>query len=130
MIPAECPWIGCTPDGVVLKDGVPTVLLKIKCPVKGKKESADIVVDSCKFIEKCQSEQNYRLKKSTRIMRKYRCAWLCLILQNVILLFSSSFDNSFINIKVSYDHDYAWKMVTHLKSVYFKHILPVLSSSL
>lgn len=63
VILAECPWLGCTPDGVVLQDGVRTMLLDIKCPTKGKKENTSSAVESCAFIVKDQNGKGYRLKK-------------------------------------------------------------------
>jgi hypothetical protein len=38
IICKKYPWMGYSPDGVVVDaDGIPTKLIEIKCPLKGKK---------------------------------------------------------------------------------------------
>jgi hypothetical protein len=37
IICKKYPWMGYSPDGVVVDaDGIPTKLIEIKCPLKGK----------------------------------------------------------------------------------------------
>ena len=44
IVQPGCPWLGCSPDGVVMRDGEAVKLVEVKSPVCGKTmSSADII---------------------------------------------------------------------------------------
>lgn len=53
--------LGCTPDGVVIEDGVPVRLLEIKCPANGKTHSIAETLGGCNSLMKHNEE--WLLKK-------------------------------------------------------------------
>lgn len=121
------PWLACTPDGVVVQDRVPARLLEIKCPTMGKTSGILETLKACKFLTK--NDQQWLLKKRHSY---YGQVQLYMSILNVsvcdFMIFASS-DNSFLTIQVPFDATFTWTLLTRLKDVYFKHIIPILAQS-
>ena len=49
VVPPTCPWVGCSPDGILMLDGRPSKLLEVKSPVCGKEQSVDLTIQSKKL---------------------------------------------------------------------------------
>ncbi|CAN7981354.1 unnamed protein product, partial [Ixodes pacificus] len=61
LVCAENPWLGCSPDGIVILDDVPSRLLEIKCLTQGKVMGARGTAALCKALE--EDRDANRLKK-------------------------------------------------------------------
>ena len=55
------PWLGYSPDGIVVKNGRPVKLLEIKCPYDLQSTEQEELVKKCKFL---------RLEKGKMILKK------------------------------------------------------------
>lgn len=117
------PWLGYTPDGVILNGNmIPIKLIEIKCPFKGK------VLTLCKLVE----ELPYILKDSNGLLSLkskhayYAQIQLGLVLLNVPscdLIIHDSLENDILVINVSFDSDYAKQLIFNLKVIYFEKLL-------
>ena len=71
------PWLGYSPDGVLVKNNKPIALLEIKCPIVGK--TADISATVNSQMKKCLIEngENIIMKKNISTTVKCKWEWLC-----------------------------------------------------
>lgn len=118
------PWLACSPDGIVMKNSLPERLLEIKCPVKEKLLTAGELVKTYKFLT-CDGS-SYALKKRHTYYTQVQPPLAILNVTMCDFIIFSSYDDTFVNISVPFDEEYAWGMLTRLKFIYFKHVLPVL----
>ncbi|KAG0422202.1 hypothetical protein HPB47_001944, partial [Ixodes persulcatus] len=126
LVCTENPWLGCSPDGIVMFDDVPSRLLELKCLTQGKVVGARETAASCKALEKVGDA--FRLKKKHTFYGQVQLGMTLLIVDSCDFVIYASVDDSIETINVPFDQDFTWGMLKHLKTVYFKHVLPVLSS--
>lgn len=63
VVSPKWPWLGCSPDGVVVKGGVPVGCVEIKCPYASKDLNiSEAVHSSTRFFLK-QTENGWKLKE-------------------------------------------------------------------
>ncbi|CAB3989579.1 Transposon Tf2-6 poly [Paramuricea clavata] len=63
VLSPKWPWLGCSPDGVVVKGGVPVGCVKIKCPYASKDLNiSESVHSSTRFVLK-QTENSWKLQE-------------------------------------------------------------------
>ncbi|XP_064468700.1 uncharacterized protein LOC135382963 [Ornithodoros turicata] len=124
LVCKDNPWLACSSDGIIVTNSVPEKLLEIKCPVKGKAMTAVDLLETCKFLTR--NGTSYVLKKRHTYYDQVQLGMGILNLRHCDLVVYSSHVDTFAKIGVPFDEDYTWKMLTRLKLVYFRHILPLL----
>ncbi|XP_064471985.1 uncharacterized protein LOC135386149 [Ornithodoros turicata] len=124
VVPSSNPWLGFTPDGIVFQNGTPERLLEIKCPVKGKKDTANAVAAGCSFLT-CV-DGSYKLKERHTYYAQVQLGMAVLNVASCDFVVYSSFDNTICVVKVPFNRDFCLRMLLHLKAIYFKHIVPIL----
>ena len=62
VVSRENPWLGYSPDGVILdENGKPNKLIEIKCPLAGKTKTASDIARSVKYLN---TDLTFRKKNS------------------------------------------------------------------
>ncbi|XP_044595874.1 uncharacterized protein LOC123272917 [Cotesia glomerata] len=72
IISKENPWLGGSPDGIIFKNNQPYKILDIKCPVEGKKTSAEDLIKTVKWLEVLNGEVGFKKKHIWLILKKSR----------------------------------------------------------
>jgi len=117
------PWLGYTPDGVIVDDeNFPVKIIEIKCPYKGKTSTISDLINNLNYIIKNQ-DGSYSLKPNHSY---YAQIQLGIVLLNVTVcdfIIYSSNDNNYLLIQVSFDDMYCKTMLNNLKCFYFERLL-------
>lgn len=117
------PWLGYTPDGVIVDDkNVPVKIIEIKCPFKGKTSTISDLINDLKYIIKNQ-DGSYSLKPNHSY---YAQIQLGLVILNVTVcdfIIYSSYEKNYFLIQVSFDEMFCKTMLNNLKIVYFERLL-------
>ncbi|XP_067133681.1 uncharacterized protein [Centruroides vittatus] len=126
IISPALPWLGYTPDGIIMKQNIPTSLLEIKCPVKGRNEPIQALIQKnvLKFIT--INGENVELRKRDKYYGQVQLGLLLTNLPVCDFVIYSSFDNSFISFEVKKDDEFLNKFISVLKEIYFNKMLPFL----
>ncbi|XP_054708820.1 uncharacterized protein LOC129221113 [Uloborus diversus] len=118
--PSE-PWMGCSPDGLILYNGE-VCLLEIKCPVLGKSETALRVIPTVDYVNVVDNE--YKLKKRHTYYGQVQLGLFLTSTKSCLFVIFCTYDKSYISVKVDYDADFLEKYLKKLKNVYFNQFLP------
>nr|CAI5854919.1 unnamed protein product [Callosobruchus analis] len=96
VICGQYPWLACSPDGVVIKDGIPSHLVVIKCPYEGIENDAIHVVHSCSYLQ-ISAKTGITLKKKYSY---YGQVQLGMAILNLFFIFSKgkNFPNNMYTI--------------------------------
>lgn len=117
------PWLGYTPDGVVVNnENIPVKIIEIKCPFKGKSQCLNDIIKYLKFIIK-HPDGSLSLKTNHVY---YAQIQIGIVLLNVTIcdfIIYSSYDNNYATIVVNYDDLYCRDMFFSLKIIYFERLL-------
>lgn len=140
IVSQKQPWLGYSPDGIVIENNKPIKLLEIKCPysgmfqqnqfiqkanmllfVSGKENPAITFVNSCKYLE---FRDNFlTLKKNHLYYAQIQLGMTILNLPECDFVLYSPYDDSFLNIIIKYDEEYVTKMLHKLRYNYFQNML-------
>ena len=115
------PWLGCTPDGIVFKDGKLFKLIEIKCPKVGKKHNVDDLVQLLTWIEK--KDGQLTLREKHLYYAQIQISMAILNLQSTDLIIYSSFDKTIKIIPISFNYKYTSHLLFSLKTLYFNKML-------
>ncbi|XP_044754717.1 uncharacterized protein LOC123313774 [Coccinella septempunctata] len=119
------PWLAYSADGIIFKNDEPYGLLEIKCPYKAKNTSD--VVQCCRYI----LEENgvHVLKKRHKYFAQVQLGMAILNLKicHFIVFFSS--DNTYLDIRVPFDEEYAHSLLFSLKQKYLDNMLHYICST-
>lgn len=121
VIPPSIPYLGCSPDAVVLNE---LKLIEIKCPISGKTLPISSVVDGLKWIEK--KDNVLHLRKKHSYYGQIQMGMYLLNLQKADLVVYSSFDDNYISIDVPYDAEFIARIIPVLQNIYFNVFLPLI----
>lgn len=117
------PWLGYTPDGVILnKKMIPIKLIEIKCPYKGKTLSLNNLIEELPFILK-DSNGLLSLKSRHAYYAQIQLGLVLLNCPSCDFIIYDSFDNNILVINISLDYDYAKNLIFNLKIIYFEKLL-------
>lgn len=121
------PWLAVSPDGVVLKDGQLISLLEIKCPMLGKSNSNEAMIQNIlKSKSSClqQIGENTVMKQNYKYYCQVQIGMAILNLESAYFVIHSSSDKKNFTIKVSIDKKFLSSFLTTLKKMYYSVILP------
>lgn len=121
IIPPSAPFLGCSPDAIVLEDAK---LVEIKCPFSGKYKTLSEVLEKLKWIEK--KDNKYMLRKRHAYYGQVQLAMCLTRTKTADLVVFSAHDNDCASIEVPYDNDFVSKMIPVLRDIYFNIFLPLL----
>lgn len=123
VIAQQNPWIACSPDGIIFENGKPSILVEIKCPVKGQ----TLNIYSAMELEfgKCLdfSQELVQLKKKHKYYAQIQLGMVVLNVKKCFFMMYASFDKSFHIICVDFDREFIVKMLSSLKIVYFNILI-------
>lgn len=112
------PWLGCSPDGIVLGENT----IEIKCPVEGKRKSACQMVSELPYIDKIG--ENLRLKKKHTYNCQVQLGMFLTNLKKCDFILYSSLDDTCIIVSVPFDEDLVLNTyIPKLQYVYFSQML-------
>ena len=113
------PWLGYSPDGVLVKNNKPIALLEIKFPIVGK--TADISATVNSQMKKCLIENgdNIIMKKKHKYYGQVQMGITVLNLNLTYFVIYSSFDKRIFYLRVERDNVFIATMLTALKKAYF-----------
>lgn len=102
VVSSRNPWLAFSPDGVVFEENVPTELLEIKCPLKGKDMPVQEAIlhefSTCLVVE----NDLYCLKKKHKYYAQVQLGMCLLNVQVCNFVIYAPFDNSLMIILVQY----------------------------
>ncbi|KAK3921443.1 hypothetical protein KUF71_001223 [Frankliniella fusca] len=122
LVRSELPWLGFSPDGVVLSENrVPLKLLEIKCPKAGKTMSSSLFAEmnALQVLDK-----NGNMKVKHRYHGQVQLGLLLLGLEVCDFINYSSLKNDYLPITVKFNAKFAKELGTDICKAYFKHMLP------
>lgn len=118
------PWLGFSPDGVIMENDRPHQLLEIKCIFEGATKTIAEAVKTAKYL--IQENGKYKLKKNHQYYGQVQMGMAILNLQKAILFIFASFDDSGLIVEVDFDYEFSKKMILTIKERYFENMLHVL----
>lgn len=122
LIRPEIPWLGFSPDGLVLKNGVVTVVYEQKSPKEGKKLTAE-ELHPMGALKKYLDESGKMRKKNDHYGQVQIAMFLLGVEEAHYVNYSLKDDNNF-KVPVKYDPDFVSTLTTAVCNVYFREILP------
>lgn len=123
VISTQNPWLACSPDGVILKNGEPIELLEIKCPFKGKTETAQNAArgefKACLNID----GDSMTLRKKHKYYGQVQLGMFILDVDKASFCIYAPFDDSLVIIDVFMDLPFLKNMLAVIKKTYFEVML-------
>ena len=126
LVQPGCPWLGCSPDGVVMRNGEAVRLVEVKSPLCGKTMPAVDIVAQRKVAWLEVDGENAYLKKNHAYYGQVQLGMALLKVNTCDLVLTGKDD--IVVVKVDRDDEYLSSLVGTLYSVYFGVILPHLVS--
>lgn len=125
----SCPWIGMSPDGLVIEQGI---LLEVKCLVNTKNIPLEKAVNDAIYTTSYNNDNNSEwyhwkknsLKKNHKYYAQVQIGMYLLNVQTCDFLIFNYKDGSCAIISVPYDREYTKNIIYSLHPVYFKYVLP------
>lgn len=122
------PWLGYTPDGVVVNnENIPVKIIEIKCPFKGKSQCLNDI-KYLKFIIKhpdgslsLKTNHAYyaQIQMGIVLLNVAICDFIIYSITTILIIY----DNNYATIVVNYDDLYCRDMFFSLKIIYFERLL-------
>lgn len=121
------PWMAYTPDGVMVKNGVIDSVLEIKCPLQGRSNTIEVVVENL-----VKSKQNCLIKEGENIFinkrhKYYGQVQMGMFILNVKVCYfviHASCDKKNFTLRVFLDENFLSEMLQKLKTMYYQVLLP------
>ena len=128
VVPPLAPWLGFSPDGVVVgRDGV-LRLLEIKCPFLCKDEGLETLVAEKKLPYLMREGENMCLKPRHSYFGQIQLMLELLDVDICDLCIYVRRDDRNVLVKVPRDRVFGSQLVARLTTVYFNHVLPFLKA--
>lgn len=122
VVRSELPWLGYSPDGIVLdKSGHPVKVIEIKCPVDGVTVSAEEFLER-KVVKSLDVNGNMR-RKCEHNGQMHLGMLLLGLSECDYINYSSEFKN-YLCVSVPFQEDFALELGVDLCHVYFEELLP------
>lgn len=122
MVSPHLPFLAVSSDGIAY-DGEDWKLVEIKCPVKGKLYTAQVVMYTLSYIEH-DDKNNFQLKIKHAYYSEIQLGLAITDLQYCDFIIYSSFDDTFEVIKVHRDYNFIDVLIKTLLNIYFDYVLP------
>jgi len=119
----QTPWLGYSPDGIVLNDSnVPIKLLEIKCPYLGSSKSVPELINDLKYVIK-NSDGSFSLNKRDAYYAQVQLGLVMLNHETCDFVIYNSLEHKYIILKTDFDYEYCKKMLCTLKIIYFEKLI-------
>ena len=124
VVSPKWPWLGCSPDGIVMNQGIPVGCVEVKCPYSIKERSIHEAAMSVKDFYIKQTEDGLKLKVKHTYF--YQCQGVLNIL-NLPWIDFVVYTTVDMYVQRIYKDVTLWenKMLPELTSFYFSFILPL-----
>ena len=126
LVQPGCPWLGCSPDGVVMRAGEAVKLVEVKSPVCGKTLSAVDIIRDKKVSWLEVAGENAYLKRNHQYYSQVQLGMALLKVSVCDLVVSGKGDIAVV--RVERDKEYVNNLIHTLHKVYFNVMLPHLVS--
>ena len=128
VVPPLAPWLGCSPDGIVMGGNEGMRLLEIKCPFLCKQEGIEALLMEKKLPYLVREGENLRLKQKHSYFGQIQLMLELLDIDTCDLCVYVKRDDTNVLIKVPRDRQFGSRLVARLTTVYFTHVLPFLKA--
>jgi len=119
----KVPWIGYSPDGVILNsDKIPIKLLEIKCPFKGSYMGLIDLLNNLNYIVK-GIEGQWLLKEKHAYYCQIQLGMLMLNVNNCDFVIYNSLENNYFVINVGINLIFCKNLLLSLKIIYFEKMI-------
>ena len=109
-------WLSYSPDGIILTNGKPSLLLEVKCPYAGKSQSINEVLPSLKYLT--IDNENIIFKEKHEYYAQIQMGMAILNVMSTHFMIYASSDVTFIIINVPYNENYILNILTTVKKNY------------
>lgn len=124
IISQKNPWLAFSPDGVVFRYHIPSILIEIKCVYALPNLSIVSLLKYCKWLKLVGDVICLKQKHSYYGQVQMGMALLNLPVCHLVIYCKQVDDIKIVPVK--YDMQFVCKLLPKLKNVYFKKMLPVL----
>ncbi|XP_065088577.1 uncharacterized protein LOC135710055 [Ochlerotatus camptorhynchus] len=121
-IPPHIPWLGCSPDGIIIDE---TKVIEVKCPVVGNTVSLNETLEKLKYLTK----NGKTLKKNHLYYLQVQLNMFILKCSSTDFIIYSEFEDKCYVQTIHYDEEYLQPIICCLKEVYFNAFLKILYTS-
>ena len=128
VVPPLAPWLGRSPDGIVMRGNESMRLLEIKCPFLCKQERIEDLLKEKKLPHLVQDGENWRLKERHSYFDQIQLMLELLDIDTCDLCVYVHKDVKNVLVKVPRDRQFGSRLVARLTTVYFTHVLPFLKA--
>lgn len=118
------PWLGFSPDGVVVESGRPVKLIEIKCPFEGRNLTIEDLLSTLDYLVFNDESQMYELKQKHSYYGQIQLGMVILNVEVCDFIIYCSKDNSILVFSVHVNHDFLETFLPTLKTKYFSFLLP------
>ncbi|CAN7990449.1 unnamed protein product [Ixodes hexagonus] len=125
VVNPSVPWLGYSPDAVVMNNGVPARLIEVKSPTRGKTASIRKLVKKGKIPYLVREGKKIALKEAHPFYSQCQLGLLLLNLEVCDFVVFSKVRPAVIQLQR--DKVHIRSLVRKLRNVYFKYMLPKLS---
>ncbi|XP_055543104.1 uncharacterized protein LOC129728678 [Wyeomyia smithii] len=123
VIPPHIPWLGCSPDGIVLDE---RKIIEVKCPFVGKNHVLADTLEQLSYL----SKNSKRLKINHSYYAQIQLNMFILKCKTTDFIIYSEFEDKCSVQTIMYDENYLRKILGSLKEVYFNAFLKFLCTAI
>ncbi|XP_032451973.1 uncharacterized protein LOC100679213 [Nasonia vitripennis] len=119
-------WMSYTPDGVIVTNGKPSLLLEVKCPYAGKFKGITEVLSSLKYIK--ITGESVVFTERHEYYAQIQMGMAILNVSSTAFMIYASSDSSFIIFDVPYNENYIFNVLANVKRSYCDKMLHYICS--
>lgn len=122
IVSKQNPWLGFSPDGVVVENGKPCKLIEIKCPLLGETKGIEDVLPTLGRYLNCENG-NYSLKRRNEYYSQVTLGMTVLNLKVCDFIVFTKADKGMWIEEIHLDESYAANLVSTVKTSFFNNML-------
>lgn len=119
VIPPQIPWIGCSPDGVIISE---RKIIEVKCPLAGKTSSTDDFLGDLPYLTKSSKQ----LRRRHQYFAQIQINMFVLQCTKADFIIYSEFEDKCFISTIDLEEEYVYELLNALKEVYFNIYLKYL----
>lgn len=119
VLQPSCPWLGCSPDGFVLKSNI---VVEVKTLMNESNENFQLALSRVVYLNQIQGK--YFLKEKHKHYAQIQIYMHLLDSVQADLVIHNYRSKEILIITVEYNKTYVMELISTLKYVYFDRILP------
>lgn len=127
IIPPLMPWLGCSPDGVII-DKNTLHLLEIKCPMLKEGQTVMAAIEEKRLPYLYKHGENMLLKERHAYYAQVQLSMEIMDIDACEFCVFEKESSTNVRVKVPRNRDFGAALVSRLTYVYFSHVLPFLKS--